>query len=189
MDNYIPDHEYRKKIYEKFLNLIETQVSEKNKSFSETEIQKMALNLERGIFNYAMEKSPNLQIWNDDFQYKYKNRVLSVYSNLNPNSYIKNKDLINRLFNKEINEFKLCYLDAREMFPEKWEKLYKEYESELEKQLNEKDNQVEGMFTCGKCKSKKNNILSVTDEICRRTYDYICDMCKLWKSLEIFLIS
>lgn len=155
MDEFIPDHEYRKKIYSLFLDLIKKQSNEKNKSFSDREIQKIALNIERGIFNYVINKNPNVNIWNEKFEYKYKNRVLSIYSNLNPNTYIQNKDLINRLFNKEINEFQLCYLNPKDMFPEKWESLYKEYEKELNDQINQDNQVVEGMFMCGKCKSRK----------------------------------
>jgi transcription elongation factor S-II len=155
MDEFIPDHEYRKKIYEKFLELFKKQAINKNKSFSDREIQKMALNIERGIFNYVIDKSPNINNWNEKFQYKYKNRVLSIYSNLNPDNYVNNKNLIDKLFNKEINEFKLCYLDAKDMYPEKWESIYKEYEKELNDQLNENNKVQEGMFMCGKCKSRK----------------------------------
>lgn len=155
MDEFIPDHEYRKKTYSKFLELIKTQANEKNKSFSDREIQKMALNIERGIFNYVIDKTPNVNIWNDNFEYKYKSRVLSIYGNLNPNSYIRNKDLINRLFDKEFDEFKLCYLNPKDMFPEKWESLYKEYEFELKGHLNQDNEVKDGMFTCGKCKSRK----------------------------------
>jgi hypothetical protein len=63
MDEFIPDHEYRKKIYEKFLELFKKQAINKNKSFSDREIQKMALNIERGIFNYVIDKSPNINNW------------------------------------------------------------------------------------------------------------------------------
>ncbi len=155
MDEFIPDHEYRRKIYEKFLELFKKQAINKNKSFSDREIQKMALNIERGIFNYVIDKSPNTKIWNENFEYKYKSRVLSIYSNLNPESYVKNNNLIDKLFNKEINEFQLCYLDPKGMFPEKWESIYKEYEFELKGSLNQDNEVKDGMFTCGKCKSRK----------------------------------
>ena len=78
----------------------------------------MALNLERGIFNYVLEKMCNKSenVWDENFKTKYINRCVTIYTNLNPDSYIKNCSLMKRLLSKQLDEFKLAYLSGSEIF-------------------------------------------------------------------------
>jgi len=148
-----PEHTYRNKIYRKFLDLLLCYSPEKDESVT----RKCALNLERGIFNYALEMySHNIRYcstWNTKFQHMYMNRAVTIYTNLNPNSSIGNKSLILKLLNKEFTEFELCKFTPKELFPERWKELNEKYgEKEVDVQ---KEEVADGLFRCGKCKTYK----------------------------------
>ena len=166
LDILIPIHPKRKRVYEKFYELIKknanlrSENNTKETSLSDVEIKKMALNIERGIFNHSLtlyKKVDFNETWNEIFKNVYINRYILVYDNLNPNGYIKNKDLLNRLFYKECNEFDLTSFDAERLFPERW--------NEIKKSISKDDEDVihtinvserpDGLFKCGKCKSYK----------------------------------
>ena len=57
----IPKHQKRKKIYNTFYELLEeynntsTDYTKENNKMTQDKIQKMALNIERGIFNHALQ--------------------------------------------------------------------------------------------------------------------------------------
>jgi transcription elongation factor S-II len=81
-------------------------------------------------------------------------RAVTVAINLNPESYVKNTNLIKRLFNRECNEFEMCYFQPNDMFPEAWNRRLQEIkDSEPKKQ--EKVEEEEGFFRCGKCKTNR----------------------------------
>ena len=122
---YIPTQSKRLQIYEKFYKLLKNTIDlkkyEECENYKENDIIKMSLNLERGIFNYVLEKMCNKSenIWDENFKTKYVNRCVTIYTNLNPDSYIKNCSLMKRLLSKQLDEFKLAYLSGSEIFPEK----------------------------------------------------------------------
>ena len=65
LDKLIPNHPTRKRIYEKFQNLINKYIDKKD--YNLDDIMKIAINLERGIFNYTISIYPNKKInetWN-----------------------------------------------------------------------------------------------------------------------------
>lgn len=169
--HFIPSQRNRRAVYEKVLTIINETISKNSEYFSYKEtytqdlLQKMALNIERGIFNsalmiYKLENS-NDNTWNPFFQSIYINKASSIINNINPNHKIGNKYLLQRVLNKEVDEFLLAELPPKMLFPEKWNEYISTHGDEL---LQEKQRQLimqpdttktEGMFTCGKCKSKK----------------------------------
>lgn len=148
-DEYIPKHSCRKNVYEKFLKLF---TDNNIKNLCQNEIQKMALNIELGLFNYTLSTySGDKEKWNDAFKSWYHNKLVSIYSNLDPNSYIKNKTLIQRLFDKEFNEFEIMYLSSKDLFPEKYIENYNKYK--IVHKYDTPKQKGQGMFKCGKCKT------------------------------------
>jgi hypothetical protein len=119
---YIPNQPKRLQVYEKFYKLLKNTIDLKKyedcENYKESDIIKMALNLERGIFNYVLEKMCNKSenVWDENFKTKYINRCVTIYTNLNPDSYIKNCSLMKRLLSKQLDEFKLAYLSGSEIF-------------------------------------------------------------------------
>ena len=150
-DNFIPEHPYRKKMYEHFFELLKKHMYDDDND----KLQKMSLNIEKSIFNYTL-KNTGLKEWNNLFQSYYHAKLVSVYSNLNPDSYLKNVNLIKRLKNKEFTEHQLVLLTAEEIFPEKYYKLQREYIESLPKFVQEKK-QEDGILKCGKCKTYKTS--------------------------------
>ena len=85
-----------------------------------TEIE--AKDLEIGIFNASIDYANSLKIqtsWSCDlFAETYLNIAMSIYSNLDKDSYIKNERLLDRLKNREFLPHKLPYMNCEEIFPE-----------------------------------------------------------------------
>jgi DNA-directed RNA polymerase subunit M/transcription elongation factor TFIIS len=174
LDTYIPKHPSRRNVYEKFYNLLNdvlpiSESSQDNCSQKES-AQKMALNIERGIFNYSIKnrsenkmyesnkKGDTLNIdnmWNV-LKHNYQSRAVKIYTNLNPNSYLKNKNLINRLVNKEFTEFELAELNSADLFPERHAQILAEYAALQPKQIDT-EQEEDGMFRCGKCKTYRTS--------------------------------
>lgn len=158
LDKLIPIHPTRKRVYEKFNNLITTYNLHQ---FNKDEIIKMAINLERGIFNYTISIYSNRKInetWNDYFNNIYINRAVKIYNNLNPDSSLKNKTLLNRLLSKEFNEFELSSFNSEQLFPERWKELIDKYLTNIKDDFPEQiklEDRADGLFKCGKCKSYK----------------------------------
>jgi DNA-directed RNA polymerase subunit M/transcription elongation factor TFIIS len=159
---YIPTHPKRLRVYEKFYNLLKNTIDSKKyeecENYNENDIMKMALNLERGIFNYVLDKNCSKKmegVWNDSFRTNYIHRCVTIYTNLDPNGYIKNFSLMKRLLSKELDEFKLTQLSQSEIFPEKWNEFILKYEKELLKDLPVEKEHEDGILQCRKCKSFK----------------------------------
>lgn len=158
LNKLIPNHPTRKRVYEKFNILITNNNLYK---FSIDEIIKMAINLERGIFNYTISIYSNKRInetWNDYFNNIYINRAVKIYNNLNPDSSLKNTKLLNRLLSKEINEFEISSFNSEQLFPERWKELIDKYLTNINDDLPEQiklEDRPDGLFKCGKCKSYK----------------------------------
>lgn len=157
LDKLIPNHPKRKKVYDKFYDLLNDNIQ----SNEEDEIKKIALNIERGIFNYSLKlysfKAIN-DTWNEVFSNIYISKSVILYDNLNPDGKIGNKTLLSRLKSKEFNEFKLCSLTPDQLFPERWEQNSKKYlfdNLDIIRVPIDVSEQPDGLFKCGKCKSYK----------------------------------
>ena len=62
--------------------------------------------------------------------------------------------MLDRYLSKEFNEFELCALTPKEIFPEKWNELFEAHcvDRNVMKVIPELP---DGLFKCGKCKSYK----------------------------------
>lgn len=83
---------------------------------------KVVENIERGIFNYTIEKKcveHNIpKRWEDDrFKSMYLNKAASVYANLNSYTY-KNKLLRARMLKGEIKPHEIVYINLQDTFME-----------------------------------------------------------------------
>ena len=155
LEKYVPVQENRKKLLDKIQRIL---LDHNNGKCIEKDVFKMALNIERGIFNYALSQYKSStgdrdNVWNEKFKSFYTSRAITIYTNLNPDSYIKNKQLIHRLLNKEITEYELCAFNPQQMFPEKW---YEKYGQYIEKEAQAPPKQdpfdmPDSAYKCGKC--------------------------------------
>lgn len=152
-DKFIPIHPFRESIYHKFLKLLEKNNIEPY-NFSKIELQKFALNIERGIFNYTINQC-SIKEWNYMFKYIYTTKAVKIYSNLNTDNYIKNTELIHRLFTREFTEFDLAYFTSEQIFPSKYNNNMKLYNETLNKIAPKKEITNDGVHFCRKCRTYK----------------------------------
>ena len=103
-----------KEIYKQ--NKIKTRLT--NKLFTD-----IANDVEKGIYDFTIEKCGGE--YNNLRQFKriYMNKIISIYLNLNPTSHIGNKNLITRLFGKDIEYNKLAFMTPEEIYPEHWQEI------------------------------------------------------------------
>lgn len=115
----------------------------------------IVLNLEKGIFNetikYCKEKSIELKWSNINFSKKYSIISRKIIANM---TYTPNaKDVIEKILTKEWQPETVASKTHAELYP----KLHEDIKTKImSKYLNNHvEQEHEGFFTCGKCKSKK----------------------------------
>lgn len=118
-----------------------------------------AKDMEIGIFNstieYAIERDIPVTWMCELFKDVYIAKARSIYTNMLPDSYVKNKDLLNRIKQKEMKPHEVAFLKAEGLFPDKWQSIL-----EKEAMLNQSayENTLTSMTSdiiCGKCKKNK----------------------------------
>jgi len=114
---------------------------------------KICENLEKGIYNYSLdicEQRNLIKKWdNDYFIIIYIQKVKTILYNL------ENKDLYNKLINKNIKAHELAFMTHQEMRPDLWDELIKLKKIKDENKFSPKIEASTDDFKCGKCKSKK----------------------------------
>ena len=112
-----------------------------------------AINLEKGIFNYAIKEATQRKIvkkWeNPHFVQLYSDRLRSVYINL------KNPDLLEQIRNKDIAPQLVAFMTHHEFKPEHWKVLIdRKIKRDASKYVDNTQASTD-MFTCKKCRSKR----------------------------------
>lgn len=117
------------------------------------EDEKLATNLEKGVFNYSIKEANIKKIvkkWeNTQFVQIYLDRLRTIYSNL------KNENILLSIKKKEILPQQFAFMTHQEMNPEHWKELI---ERKIKRDSFKFTNNIEAstdMFTCRKCKSKR----------------------------------
>lgn len=121
--------------------------------------------IEKGVYNYTIgiSKEKNIQrSWSNIlFSKLYKSKILSVYSNLNKDSYIKNDKLLERIKSGEIEPDKVGFLSVYDTFPDNWKELLniKSKRDKIKYEL--KPEAMTNLFKCGKCGSRETSYYEV----------------------------
>ncbi len=125
----------------------------KNKLVSFFDVEKDALNLEKGIYNWTVKEATSKKVvkkWdNPYFVQIYFDHLRSVYNNL------KNDKLINMVKNGDIKSHQIAFMTHQEMCPEKWEELIKAKSIRDKNKFEQNFEAATDTFTCRKCRSKK----------------------------------
>jgi len=115
---------------------------------------KMASNMEKGIFNYSLKESNNKKVvkkWdNPYFVQIYMDRMRSIIYNLT-----KHDILLEQLKNETIKPQDIAFMTHYEMFPEKWKTMLI---AKSEKDKGKFETNIEAStdtFTCRKCRGNK----------------------------------
>jgi DNA-directed RNA polymerase subunit M/transcription elongation factor TFIIS len=137
---------------ELFRSNIRAKINEKLKN------EKHSINLEKGIFNYALKESDQRKIvkkWdNKHFVQIYLDRLRSIYTNLNDS-------IIEQINSGTVKAHEIAFMTHQELNPDKWTKLI---DAKSKRDANKFESNLEAStdtFTCRKCKSKKCTFMSV----------------------------
>jgi transcription elongation factor S-II len=133
---------------ETFRNNIRTKLTSKIGE----KYNKIATNIEKAIFNYAIKEATQKKIikkWeNQSFKQLYTDRLRSIMINMNDST-------IEKLQTHELNPQTFAFMTHQEMNPERWKNLI---EDKIKRDASKFNTNIEAstdMFTCKKCKSKK----------------------------------
>ncbi len=117
------------------------------------EDETMAINLEKGIFNYAIKEANSRKIvkkWeNQAFVQLYMDRLRTIYMNL------KNVDLLQQIKNREVTPQSVAFMTHQEFNPAHWKVLIEKKTKRDASKFTTNIQASTDMFTCKKCKSKK----------------------------------
>lgn len=115
--------------------------------------EKMAINLEKGVFNYAIKEANTHKIikkWeNPAFVQLYTDHLRSIYINL------KNPDLVKQIQDGEVMSQTVAFMTHQEFNPSHWKVLI---DQKIKRDASKFTTNIEAstdMFTCKKCKSKR----------------------------------
>jgi transcription elongation factor S-II len=117
------------------------------------EDEKKSINLEKGVFNYAVKEANSRKIikkWENPFFVQiYIDRLRSIYTNL------KNPELLGMVKGGEITSQSLAFMTHQEMDHEHWRSMI---DRKIKRDASKFTTNVQAstdMFTCRKCKSKR----------------------------------
>lgn len=121
--------------------------------------RKISKNIEIGIFNSTIKDSETRGIvkkWdNSNFKKLYMLKVISIYGNLDSNSYIGNKNLLGRVLSGEIEPYDLSFISCYEMFPEMWAGILDRKQKRDQFKFEKRTEIATDCFRCGRCGQKK----------------------------------
>ena len=126
---------------------------------------KVSRKVEKGIYNYVIKVSKEKNIrrsWeNTLFTNLYKSKILSVYSNLDTNSYIQNNQLLKNIKDGSIEPEKVGSLSVYDIFPDNWKELLniKSKRDKIKYEL--KPEAMTNLFKCRKCGSRETSYYEV----------------------------
>lgn len=126
---------------------------------------KVSRKVEKGIYNYVIKVSKEKNIrrsWeNTLFTNLYKSKILSVYSNLDTNSYIQNNQLLKNIKDGSIEPEKVGSLSVYDVFPDNWKELLniKSKRDKIKYEL--KPEAMTNLFKCRKCGSRETSYYEV----------------------------
>lgn len=115
--------------------------------------EKNSSNLEKGIFNFALNEAKNRKVvkkWDNPYFIQiYIDRLRSIFTNLN------NPTLLEQVNSGSIKAHTIAFMTHQELRPEKWDELIT---AKSKRDKNKFETNLEAAtdtFTCRKCKSKK----------------------------------
>tara|TARA_B110000008_G_C16950110_1_gene556038 strand:+ start:1386 stop:1892 length:507 start_codon:yes stop_codon:yes gene_type:complete len=116
--------------------------------------EKKSINVETGIYNFAIRKATKLNIvrkWeNKYFVIIYLDRMKSLFINLK-----NNKELIKKIKKKEIKMKDLSFMTHQELYPEKWKTLINAKIKRDKNMTSVNLSAATDEFKCYKCKKSK----------------------------------
>lgn len=114
--------------------------------------EKNALNLEKGIFNYALKEAEQRKIvkkWDNAFFVQiYLNHLRSIMTNLSA-------DILKQIESGDIKPHQVAFMTHHEMRPDKWTALIDAKSKRDKNKFEVNLSAATDSFTCRKCKGNK----------------------------------
>ena len=119
----------------------------------------LSTKLEESIFvwtqNELTKRGEVFESSDDIFKRLYRDKVLQIYYNVNPESSIKNTSFLSRIKSGDIDINNVPCMKPVEIFPEHWEKLQEKQKETDEFLYVKKPEAATDEFKCSKCKERK----------------------------------
>ena len=114
--------------------------------------------IENSIYDFTLKQAEfkciDQDIEDKYFKRIYVNKVRSLYTNLDPNSYVKNHNFLNRLKDGEFEVEVIAFLSPQEINKEHWQK-YLDRQSANDEFLYSRTAGIRTtQYKCGRCKEK-----------------------------------
>ena len=114
--------------------------------------------IEKSIYNFCIEQckikniEPNIE--NNYFLRMYVNKLISLYNNLDKDSYIKNSSFYNKVMDNTIQIEKIAFLSPQEINPEHWKKYIDKQNAQDEFLYSRTAGTKTKEYKCGRCKQR-----------------------------------
>jgi transcription elongation factor S-II len=119
-------------------------------------------NLEIGIFNSTIKEAENKGIvkkWdNNHFHKLYLLKVISIYSNIKEDSYIKNKFLLNSIKSGDIQPYNVSFMKPSEIDPDKWKSILDKKHKRDQLKYEKRSEIATNLYRCSKCGKRQCSI-------------------------------
>ena len=123
------------------------------------ENEQISKNIEIGIFNSTIRLSEQMGVvrkWdNNHFKKLYLLKVISIYSNLKKDSYIKNDYLLKNLKEGNIQGYNLAFITPAESFPEMWRPILDKKVLRDQMKFEKRTEIATNLYQCSKCGERK----------------------------------
>ena len=118
----------------------------------------LSKDIELSIYNFTIEQSKLKGIDKniDDKYFKriYVNKIISLYNNLDENSYVKNTSFLKRLYNKDFDVSNIAFLSPQEINKEHWKKYVDKQSANDEFIYSRTVGTRTNEYKCGRCKER-----------------------------------
>jgi DNA-directed RNA polymerase subunit M/transcription elongation factor TFIIS len=176
-NNHIPKDDFRLHVYKRFYNLFPTTDS----------FQKIAINIERSIFNYSIIKlEMGDKLLNDLFKFIYIGKAVVIYRNLDRNHSLKNDYLYDKIVSGEINTKDLVHFSPEQMFPEKFAQILEKNKTEIVITGKSEVLDYEGLIKCFKCGSYKVSYYELQQRASDEPSSKICHCTVCSNNFKVF---
>ena len=116
------------------------------------ENDKLASNMEKGIFNYALKEAEQRKVikkWDNAlFVQIYLSHLRSIMKNLN-------KEVLQQIADGTLKPHKVAFMTHHELYPEKWATLIEAKSKRDKNKFEVNMSAATDSFTCRKCKGKQ----------------------------------
>lgn len=128
---------------------------------STEELHHLARLIEKGVYNKTIQFCKDKDVtrnWdNHIFRTMYQQFAMKAYVNIDPDTYVGNRTLINRILDGEIKPQELAFLEREQIFPEHW-KPYVEEKKKRDKIIYEvRDEMTSDLYECPRCHKRRTS--------------------------------